>query len=403
MTHGENRTLNVLLHFVFFLSGIATVLIGQVLPVLSGKFELNDLQSGYFFPAQFAGSLTGTLLTNWFGRKGKLVLASAIGSALMAAGMLMLNLGSYELVLAAFLVNGLGVGLTLPAINVLILERDPEVSASALAFLNFFWGVGAIVCKPFVDLSVRGESLWLTTGIIFAPLVGAAVLLLILPSHTEARVQRPAEGESPHAPIWSSPMAWAIAAFNFIHVGFESGMGGWLTTYTNRVEGGTGIHLISPTFLFFLFFVIGRGVASYFFRFIDENRMLLVSLTLILIGLVIALSADDIFQLSIGASLSGLGTSSVFPTNISRFSKVFGAGAMRRATPLFIAGTSGATVITWLIGFLSNTTGSIRSGMFVLIVSIALLLALQLLLAFKGAVGFGDPPCSEIEGPKVVD
>jgi MFS transporter, FHS family, glucose/mannose:H+ symporter len=402
MTAGQNRTLNVVLHFVFFLSGIATVLIGQVLPVLAGKFELNDLQSGYFFPAQFAGSLTGTLLTNWFGRKGKLVLASAIGSALMAAGMLMLNLGSYELVLAAFLVNGLGVGLTLPAINVLILERDPEVSASALAFLNFFWGVGAIVCKPFVDLSARGESLWLTTGLIFAPLVFAAALLLILPSQTEARVESPAEGES-HYPIWSTPMAWAIAAFNFIHVGFESGMAGWLTTYTNRVEGGTGIHLISPTFLFFLFFVVGRGVAPFFFRFINENRMLLASLTMILIGLVIALSADGIFQLGVGASLSGLGTSSVFPTNISRFSKVFGAGAMRRATPLFIAGTLGATLITWLIGFLSNTTGSIRSGMFVLIVSIALLLALQLLLAFKGAVGFAHPPCAEIEGRKVVD
>ena len=403
MTARQNKTQNVLLHMVFFLSGIATVLIGQVLPVLAGKFDLNDLQSGYFFPAQFAGSLTGTLLTNWFGRKGKLVLASALGSALMAAGMLMLNFGSYELVLAAFLVNGLGVGLTLPAINVLILERDPERSASALAFLNFFWGVGAIVCKPFVDLSVRGESLWLTTGIIFAPLVGAAVLLLILPSKTEARVESPAEGESPHVPVWSTPMAWGIAAFNFIHVGFESGMGGWLTTYTNRVEGGTGIHLISPTFLFFLFFLIGRGVAPFFFRFIDENRMLLMSLTMILIGLVIALSADGIFQLGIGASLSGLGTSSVFPTNISRFSKVFGAGAMRRATPLFIAGTSGATVITWLIGFLSNTTGSIRSGMFVLIVSIALLLALQLLLAVKGAVGFSDPACAEIAGRKTVD
>jgi hypothetical protein len=42
----STRALYGLLHFVFFLSGIATVLIGQVLPVLSGKFELSDLQSG---------------------------------------------------------------------------------------------------------------------------------------------------------------------------------------------------------------------------------------------------------------------------------------------------------------------------------------------------------------------
>ena len=379
------RRLDALLHFVFFLSGLAGVLIGQVLPVLAGKFELNDLQSGYFFPAQFVGSLTGTLLTNWFGRGGKLVLASAIGSGLMAAGVLMLNLGSYDLVLAAFLVNGLGVGLTLPAINVLTLERDPENSAAALTFLNFFWGLGAIVCKPFVDLTVRGESLLLTTGLIAAPLALSAILLLLAPSKSEARVERRAEREESLTPVWSTPIAWAIAAFSFIHVGFEGGMGGWLTTYTNRIEGGMVMHLLSPTFLYFLFFVLGRGGAPFFFRFLDENRMLLASLVTILVGLVVALTADGLLQLSIGASLCGLGTSSVFPTNVSRFSKVFGSEAMRRATPLFIAGTSGATVVTWLIGFVSDRTGSLHSGMLVLVVSVSLLIVLQLVLASRGA------------------
>ncbi|HLA95995.1 MAG TPA: hypothetical protein VK612_09755, partial [Pyrinomonadaceae bacterium] len=80
----HDRFLTVLLHAVFFLSGIMTVLIGQVLPILAKRFDLNDLQSGYFFPAQLAGSLLGTLLTNWFGKYGRLVQASAIGSGLMA-------------------------------------------------------------------------------------------------------------------------------------------------------------------------------------------------------------------------------------------------------------------------------------------------------------------------------
>lgn len=377
----STRPLNALLHFVFFLSGITTVLIGQVLPVLSNKFEINDLQLGYLFPAQFAGSLMGTLLTNWFGRRGKLVLATAIGSALMAAGMLMLNLGSYELVLLTFLVNGLGVGLTLPAINVLILERDPANSAANLSFLNFFWGLGAIVCKPFVDFTVQGESLWLTTMLLAAPLAVALLPMVLAPSGGEARVEKPAEGETSLSPIWSTPIAWAIAAFQFIHVGFESGMGGWLTTYANRIDGGAGLHIVSPTFLFFLFFVIGRGVAPVFFRFLDENRMLLASLVTILIGLAVALTADGILQLNIGAALAGFGTSSVFPTNVSRFSKIFGPQAMRRATPLFIAGTSGATLVTWLIGFLSNQTGSLRSGMLILAAGIATLIVLQIVLA----------------------
>ena len=51
MESPKNRDLSILLHIVFFVSGIATVLIGQVLPILSAGFALNDLQASFFFPA----------------------------------------------------------------------------------------------------------------------------------------------------------------------------------------------------------------------------------------------------------------------------------------------------------------------------------------------------------------
>lgn len=386
-TPPRERFLTILLHAVFFLSGIATVLIGQVLPILASRFELNDLQSGNFFPAQLVGSLTGTLLTNWFAKSGRLVQASAIGGLLIVSGVLMMNFASYEFVLLGFLVNGLGIGLTLPAINVLILERNPENSAAALTFLNFFWGIGAIVSKPFVDATAAGTSLLLTTILLAAPLALLSLLMFAARSENEI-AQKPADDDSaPSMPIWTTPLAWAIASFNFVHVGFESGFGGWLTTYTSRVEGAQVYHLFSPTLLFFLFFVIGRGVAPFFFRFLDENKMLLSSLVTILLGLAVTLTADEIVQLGVGASLCGLGTSAVFPTNVSRFSSTFGRDAMRRATPLFLSGTLGATVITWLIGFLSNRTGSLRYGMFVLFGSILLLVALQITLASRTQAG----------------
>jgi len=380
----HDRFLTVLLHAVFFLSGIMTVLIGQVLPILAKRFDLNDLQSGYFFPAQLAGSLLGTLLTNWFGKYGRLVQASAIGSGLMAAGILILNSGSYEIVLVGFFVNGLGIGLTLPAINILVLERNPLRSAAALSFLNFFWGMGAIVSKPFVDATAVGTDLFLTAVLLAAPLLICAVCMAFAPARVESRPPaKPETGEPDLTPIWSTRIAWAIAGFNFIHVGFESGIGGWLTTYTDRVQGGMAVHWISPTLLFFLFFVIGRGIAPAFFKYVNENQMLLLSLLIILAGLAITLTASSVLLLSIGAAICGFGSSSIFPTNVSRFSKTFGADAMRRATPFFICGTLGSTVITWLIGFLSNRTGSLRSGMLVLVFSVCFLLAFQLAIMFR--------------------
>lgn len=373
----KDKVLIILLHAVFFFSGIATVLIGQVLPFIAVRFQLNDLESGYLFPAQFTGSLTGTLLTNWLGRQGRLIPASAVGGLLMAIGIAMLNLGSYELVLFAFFINGLGVGLTLPAINVLILERDPQNSGSALNFLNFFWGLGAIVSKPLTDFTVQGTSLVVTTLCLSVPVIILSIAIFLLPSPTEARVKPLSEGSEALTPIWSDPLAWAIALFAFIHVGFESGIGGWLTTYSDRIEGPAATRLVTPTFLFFLFFIVGRGIAPAFFRYLDENKVIFISLLVILGGLALILTASETIQLGIGGALCGIGTSSVFPTNVSRFSKAFGSDAMRRATPLFLAGTLGATTVTWLIGFLSQRLGDLRSGMYVLAVSIVLLIALQ--------------------------
>ena len=379
----NDKVLTVLLHAVFFLSGIATVVIGQVLPYVAARFELNDLQSGYLFPAQFGGSITGTLMTNWLGRQGRLIPASAAGASLMAVGIAMLNLGSYELVLAAFLVNGLGIGLTLPAINVLTLERNPENSGSALNFLNFFWGLGAIVSKPLVDFTAQGTSLFNTTLCLSIPLVVLSIAIFVVPTPTEASVKPKSESDADLTPIWSRPLAWAIALFAFVHVGFESGIGGWLTTYTDRIEGSMEARLVTPTFLFFLFFIIGRGIAPMFFRFLDENKVILISLLVILSGLALVLTASTSIQLSIGGALCGIGTSSVFPTNVSRFSKAFGPHAMRRATPLFLSGTLGATSITWLIGFLSQRLGDLRSGMYLLAASIILLIVIQSILTLR--------------------
>jgi fucose permease len=373
----------ILLHFIFFLSGIATVFIGQVLPNLSAKFGLTDLQAGNFFPAQFIGSLTGTYLTDWFGKKGKLGTAAWIGGFTMAAGLLLINFDSYTICLLGFLINGLGIGLTLPAINILILEMNPTRSAAALNILNFFWGVGAIVSKPFVDLTSAPTSIVTTTIILAIPLVGGAGSLLVsndfgetVPIAGEVTLETP-------VPIWRMPIAWMIAFFNFIHVGFESGMGGWITSYTERIETSSSIGIISPTLLFFLFFVIGRGTAPIFVRFLSTNAMLLASLLVILAGLVITISAGTIGGIAIGSAIAGFGTSTVFPTNVSRFSQTFGAGAMRRAMPLFICGTLGSMVITWLIGYVSDATGNLRSGMAVLVLSIVVLIFVQIVLSMR--------------------
>jgi len=384
---GKSFYLKAVLHVLFFLSGIAAVFIGQVLPILGRHFALDDLGLGYFFPAQFAGSLTGTFMTGWFSRRDRLVDAVWIGSAMMAGGILTMNADSYGAVLLGFLMNGIGIGLTLPSINLLILEYNPERSAAALSVLNFCWGVGAIISKPFVDLTAGETTITVSTAVVSAAILITGSMTFVFRRPPPAGASETGAAFAPDAdpPIWTTSVAWAIAAFNFIHVGFESGMGGWLTTYTVRLDGASDIGLVSPTFLFFLFFVIGRAIAPVFFRFFDENKMLLGSLLTVLAGIIVTINANDIMVLGIGSSIAGLGTSSIFPTNVSRFYRTFGSNAMRRATPLFLCGTLGAAIVTYSIGYVSSRYDDLRSGMFILLINVVILLFIQIILTVKAA------------------
>ena len=381
----NNRSIKLLLHFVFLLSGTTTILIGQVLPMITKRFSLNDLEGGNFFPAQFSGSILGTFLTDWFGRKHKYRVAIVLGCISMAGGVLLMNSGLVYLCMFGFFVNGLGVGLTLPSVNMLILEMNPLRGAPALNILNFCWGIGAILCKPFVDFFSSGTSIVYATVLLAGPLLVCSAALGFWGKGIETPAADRSDQASPvsQIAIWTTVLAWILALFNFIHVGFESGIGGWLTTYSERIDYAASIRVLSPTFIFYVLFVAGRGIAPVFFKFLSENVSMLISLVIILAGMAVTLVADSALTLSLGAALSGFGTSSVFPTSLARFRRIFGESATRRAMPLFIAGTSGSIAITWLIGFFSNRVGDLRSGMYVLFVGIVALVLLQIVIMVR--------------------
>ncbi len=381
-----NNNLKYLLYFGFLLSGISTVLIGPVLPFVQQKFKLDDLQLSYFFPMQFAGSIFGTFATNALSKRYGFVLPTVIGCVSMACGVLLMSLDSFYLCPVGFFLNGLGVGLTLPSINMIILEMNPLTVSSSLSILNFFWGVGAIISAPFVNYFRSAQNIFLPMIILS---VSFFIIALLISSAGGIQLKKADSEDSSidfSTPIWSNPLAWMIALFNFIHVGFETAMGGWLATYTQRIEANTLIAWLPPITLYFLFFVIGRGVAPIFFRYFNDNQVLLFNLVVIFIGAVVSFTTANGIILSVGAAIAGFGTSSVFPTNVSRFTKIFGQSASRRATPLFICGTLGAAFTTWIIGFTSNYFNNLRSGLSILFASCVALIVLQTILSLKSDV-----------------
>ena len=381
-TKNQSRQINFVLHFAFFLSGIATVLIGQVLPVLSAKLKLNDNQAGQLFLAQFVGSLTGNFIFNFTVKRGGFLFSILFGMLALASGCLVVNANNWSVCLIGFVILGIGIGSTLTSINMFIAETNPLRQAAALNVLNFFWGVGAILSQPFIAFFGAPTSIFLPTSLLAGLIFLTTVPLFFSFSGGEKKhsVEEPTETVS--TPIWSNPAAWLITFFNFVHIGIETGIGGWLTTYSARFpENLSG--WISATPIFFLFFVIGRGFASIFLKFLSINKFLLFSLLTLSSGIILMLLARNYWFLIFGAGVAGFGTSSIFPTNLARFTNIFGASATRRAAPFFICGGFGGAFTTWLIGYISYYSNNLRSGIFVLLASGLILIFLQIILSGK--------------------
>ncbi|MCS6873656.1 MAG: MFS transporter [Pyrinomonadaceae bacterium] len=364
----------LLLYFLFFLVGISTVLIGQVLPFISARFLLTDAQSSKFFIAHFAGSILGILVYEFIVKSRSFLLVIRIGCVCAAVGVILLNSEFQFICSAGFFLNGVCTGANIPAINMLMAKVNPSNTVSSLSFLNFFWGVGAITCQPFIYAFADEGSLLVPTTLLSVLYLLACVFLRNSPKGERERKRIASFG---FREIWSNPISWLIAFFNFAHVGLESGIGGWLTTYSERFYAES----LSATPVFFTFFVLGRLLAPISVRFCPERLFVLISLLILNAGLLLILISEK--SLFLGASICGIGASAIFPANMARFTKIFAPSATKNAAPLFIMGSLGGIITNTLIGIASDYFESLVYGILILVFNAFILTIIELLLLFR--------------------
>ena len=122
--------------------GIATVLLGPMLPTLSARWSLNYSQAGALFTAQYLAStlavaLSGVLVSRWGFR-----FAIKAGLLLMSAGVGLLLAGPKMMGILCIAASGGGMGLAVPAANLLVAEVNPGRRSATLNLLNFCWSAG---------------------------------------------------------------------------------------------------------------------------------------------------------------------------------------------------------------------------------------------------------------------
>jgi MFS transporter, FHS family, glucose/mannose:H+ symporter len=353
----------VFAHLDFVLVGMVMTVLGPILPSLSLRWGLNDMQAGYLFFAQFGSSCLGMLVSGTLVRRYGYRLTMMFGLAMSGVGVALLARADWGFGLLAVCIFGVAFGTNTPATNLLVARSYAPNSAPALNLLNSSWGVGAMGCPLLVALALRVHRV----PVFLYALAGALILLVVLMAGFSFRVdkhQKPAaEMSATRSNPWKHHLLPIIAMLFFVYVGSENSVGGWVASYAHRITvDSSTFWTITPSF-FWGALLLGRALAPLALRRVHETKLAGVGVALAAIGVSVLLLSKTMAPVVAGASLAGLGFSSVYPINVSLLSHWFGETTTRVSGVVFALGNLGGAVLPWIVGFLSTRMGSLRAGL----------------------------------------
>jgi MFS transporter, FHS family, glucose/mannose:H+ symporter len=374
-----------LLHVGFVVTGVFTVMLGPVLPLLAQRWGLTDSQTANFFTAQFGGLLLGVALSSYvLDRTYRPAFVS--GFLLMGFGAATLGIGPWQMALPSLFCMGFGNGFITAATNLWVGEVMQEGKARALSFVNFSWTIGAVSC-PFLFqyfASPRAFRQVLDAVCAVSVLVAAAFAL----SRVD-RVQREANFSQKMKPENNSGFDRTAAMFSllfFLYVGAETAVGGWVATYARRASVSSGAAWILTPAFFWAGMMVGRGLGTLALRHVPERPVMQTGSLLGFLGIAILTQMRTLHGIDSAAFSIGMGFSVIFPVLFAWMAGHYG-GQTRFVTGRFLAVAElGAAGIPWLVGVVSAATASLRSGLAILLADLAIILALASLLPLPLAV-----------------
>lgn len=377
---------------MFVLTGAANTLLGPLLPVLVGWWGLADPDAGFLFTLQFAGSIVGAALSSPLMQRVGLRPTLVSGIVIMATGVAALGAGTPSLGQIAVCWYGLGLGLTIPATNLLVAESAPDSRAAALSLLNFSWGIGAVAGPPAVALARRIQDAHLFLFALGAALLISAAFLAAVSwpraeGHTDGGSRQPLTSST----VWRKVLRFG--GFLFLYVGTETSVSGWMAVYAQRADLLSSAVAIALPSIFWGTLLAGRALGPWVLKQRAETAVLRAGLAAATVGVVGLLAAGSAVSLTATVIVAGLGFSMVFPVSFAIFTRELGAVAAAATGPVFVFAALGGATLPWLVGIVSARTGSLAAGLVVPLAGCGGLLILQTLMrpliAAEGVAGNG--------------
>jgi fucose permease len=358
-----------------------------MLPTLSARWSLNYSQAGALFTVQYLAStcavgVSGVIASRWGFR-----FAIKTGLLLIAAGVALLLVGPKALGMLCIGAYGGGLGLAVPAANLLVAAANPGRRSATLNLLNFFWSAGAVSCPFLVAVAAKSHQipLFLTFVSGFSLLV--AIGIAVMPAHiteptgpSSTDIQFVALLRTKIIPVIHERLNLflVLAALFFLYVGTENGFGGWVASYAKSLGNlSPAMSLMTPSF-FYAAMMLGRWIAPLLLRNMGEIRLAQAGLLLACTGTLGLVFSYGLWGVVASACATGFGLSSVYPITISFLSREFGSASSGIGSLMFVLSNIGGGLLPWIAGVSSTRFGTLKAGIFVPLLGCAAMYVLYL-------------------------
>ncbi len=357
----------------FFATGLASVLLGPLIPDLRAGWAVTHSQAGSLFVAQFVSSSIGAVLSTFRLRRSLIV-----GYGLIAGGLTALAAGGWPVARPAMAVTGLGLGLVIPASNLWIAHRHPERRGSSLAILNLVWGLGAASC-PALFAALRGLLPFEAVVLLIAALAalgGAGLWRTLEPG--------PMNGQAPGVPPQRDTGARAkvlllavMACMFFLYVGAENAVGGWLVTLADELAGERAVLSLVIGSGFWGAILAGRAATPWALRRVSEPVLFRICVALAAGGTLVLVLSGSRLAVAGGALAAGLGMAPLFPLTVSILAGATARTRSRETGWVLAFGGLGGAALPWLTGQVTGASAAMRYGFVVPLAGLVLLAALH--------------------------
>lgn len=346
----RRRISTAVLSVGFALTGTGTVLLGVLLPVFAEKWSLRDDGAGLLLFLQFSGSSLGAILSGL-----NRIRSMAIGYGLMAVSALDLIIPHASAPFVVFFLFGLGMGMAMTSTSLLFSDRWGDERAAKLEWLNFVWSLGATSC-PLVALPLVHHE---DTHQVFLLILVLSVLLLgwVMAMERQGKpVSVPAtSGTARLSLVFILLAVWAMCV-----VGVESGLSGWLTTYSHRTGMPTLAGSAMATSIFWLGEMLSRlAFSTPLLKRIGRQAVLIWGVWGVTASAVVLITVPHPWMIIAAAGVAGVFTGPLYPILLSYLLE-------RSARGWFFALAGvGSAVFPWFTGLISAHLGSLRFGLLV--------------------------------------